>query len=453
MAKKNSGLRVGGYIVRPLGLVLIGILVVALIAVGVMLIIRLVGSSYEPDVTQQKPVVAVVTQTPDVNPAALQETPAPTPAVTPTPAPTPVPTPSLRSATIRSLGEIAVMPNLLDSSRTETSYDFTPMFDYIQDVVGNADFTVGDIEGPMDTRPESAFSGKDPMNTPPQIMLAMRSAGVDMLTLANDHALDMLFDGLLKTIENCKQAGGSGGMKYAGAAASQAEKDSPNIVEINGINVAFLNYTSTLNGKEKSSSSDALKFGVNLVTKSSNVKADVQKAREAGADVVIAYASWGDMLSAKPNEEQEMMSKAMVAAGVDVIIGFNPHTVQPAYWLTGKRDDGTAQRTLCLFATGNFLSDIREQYFDSGVIFEFTIQETDGGKFEITSPAYIPTWVWRYKRESGSGYDYRVLAVGEWLDERPEGMSDADYARLKAVWTEVQGTMSKGNADAKALAN
>ncbi|NLF26780.1 MAG: CapA family protein [Clostridiales bacterium] len=453
MAKKNSGLRVGGYIIRPLGLVLVGILVVALIAVGAMLIIQRVGSSYEPDIAVSKP-TAAVTKTPDANPAAAGVTPAPTRAVTPTPAPTPIPTPALRQATIRSLGEIAVMSNLLQSAYTETdtTYDFEPMFEYIRDVVGNADFTVGNVEGPMDNRKESPFSGKDPMNTPPKMMLSMRKAGVDMLTLANDHALDMLFDGLLRTIENCKNADGEGGMKYVGAAASQAERDQPNIVEINGISVAFLNYTSTLNGREKAASSDAMKFGVNLVSKT-NVKSDVKKAREAGADVVVAYASWGDMRSRKLAEDQEAMSKAMVAAGVDVIIGFNPHTVQPAYWLTGKRDDGTAQRTLCLFATGNFLSDIREQYFDSGVIFEFTIQETDGGKFEITSPAYIPTWVWRYKRESGSGYDYRVLAVGEWLDERPEGMSDADYTRLKAVWTEVQGTMSKGNADAKALAN
>jgi len=373
--------------------------------------------------------------------------PAPTPERAPTPEPTPKPTPrALRSATIRSLGEITVMPNLLQSAYTDTSYDFDPMFEYIEDVVGNADFTVGDVEGPMDNRPESPFSGSDPMNTPPKVMLSMRKAGVDMLTLANDHALDMLFDGLMRTIENCKNADSEGGMKYVGAAASQAEKDSPNIVEINGINVAFLNYTSTLNGKEKSASSDALKYGVNLVTKSSNVKSDVQKAREAGADVVIAYASWGDMMSAKPADDQELMAKAMVAAGVDVIIGFNPHTVQPAYWLT---DEVTKHKTLCLFATGNFLSDVRNKGFDSGVIFEFTIQETEAGKFQIANPVYIPTWVWRYAKEGGTGYDYRVLAVGEWLDQRPDGMNDTDYARLKAVWTEVRDTMSMGNADAR----
>ena len=54
--------------------------------------------------------------------------------------------------------------------------------------------------------------------------------------------------------------------------------------------------------------------------------------------------------------------------------------------------------------------------------------------FEITEPIYIPTYVWRYQAEDGDGYDYRVLAVGEWLDERPEGMSDQDYSNMQTVW-------------------
>ena len=124
--------------------------------------------------------------------------------------------------------------NVLNAARTETSYDFTPMFEYIGDVVGNADWTVGDVEGPMDNRPDSAYSGNDPFNTPPQIMLAMKAAGVDMLTLANGQTLDMLFEGLQQTIANCKTAE----MDYIGAFAPQ-DIYTPKIVDVNGINVVF----------------------------------------------------------------------------------------------------------------------------------------------------------------------------------------------------------------------
>ena len=49
--------------------------------------------------------------------------------------------------------------------------------------------------------------------------------------------------------------------------------------------------------------------------------------------------------------------------------------------------------------------------------------------------------------------EYRVLAVGEWLEDRPEGMDDTEYSRLQAVWRDVQQTMSQGNVNATLSAN
>ena len=61
--------------------------------------------------------------------------------------------------------------------------------------------------------------------------------------------------------------------------------------------------------------------------------------------------------------------------------------------------------------------------------------------------------MWRYEAEDGDGYEYRVLAVGEWLEDRPEGMDDTEYSRLQAVWRDVQQTMSQGNVNATLSAN
>ena len=47
-------------------------------------------------------------------------------------------------------------------------------------------------------------------------------------------------------------------------------------------------------------------------------------------------------------------------------------------------EDGSSHRMLCLCATGNFLSDQRDRYPSTGTIFEFTIEETSAGVFEIT---------------------------------------------------------------------
>ena len=445
--KKKNGLHIGNYVIRPLGLTIIGLLLVALIVVGTLIIARSISGNEPEDLSAPDPTRQVITLTPDPT-VEPEET--PEPSVTPSASPTPSPTPGLRSATIRSLGEIVVQQNVLNAARTETSYDFTPMFEYISDVVGNADWTVGDVEGPMDNRPDSAYSGSDPFNTPPQIMLALKSAGVDMLTLANGQTLDMMFEGLQQTIANCKTEGVN--MEYIGAFASQEEFETPKVIDVNGINVGFLNYTTSMGGMEQQSKAEALTYGV-ATTSNTSPHEDVKKAREAGADVVVAYISWGQVGQRELGQAEFNAATALAQAGVDVLIGFHPHTVIPPRWFDVQLEDGSSHRMLCLCATGNFLSDQRDRYTCNGIIFEFTIKETSAGVFEITEPTYIPTYVWRYQAEDGDGYDYRVLAVGEWLDERPEGMSDQDYSNMQTVWNDLQQTMSQGNVGAKLSAN
>ena len=419
MSKSNRGLRIGNYRITPLGLGALAVILVIIIAIVVLLVVNSFGGN---DASK------VFVNQPSPSPS---ETPVPTP--TPTPTPTPAPTP--RSATIRSLGEIAMQENLLTAAKTEDgSYDFSAMFAEIADVMGDADYTVADVEGSLGGSGD--ISGSTLMRTPASLIQTLKDCGVDMLNIANDHALDGGMEDLMAALENCKSVG----MEYVGAAASQAEKDSAKVIDINGIKVGFVAYTESLNGMESKADGDAVKYGVNLVSKS-NAKKDIQACRDAGAEVVITYVSWGEMLKRETTESQQSIAKALVSCGADVIIGYNPHVIQPATWIEMKDKSGNVtQRTLCLCATGNFLSDSREQYSDSGIIFEFTIQEKeDFSGLEITSPIYIPTYVWRI--ESGDEYDYRTLASGQWLESAPETMNYTQYSRMKEVWAEAQSIM------------
>ena len=423
MSKKPAkGLRIGNYRITPLGLGTLGALALILVAVIAITVLRPSG---QPD-------VAVSGVIPDVT-LATGVFDGPTPVPTPTPAPTPTPEPEPRSATIRSLGEIAMQQNLLRSAVSGNTFDFSDMFSYISDVMGDADYTVGDVEGTLGGTTE--YSGSDRMATPPSLITALKDCGVDMLTLANDHALDGGWAELQATIANCQ----SEGMDYVGAAASAEERSTPVIRDINGINVAFLAYTESLNGNDAKADPAALQYGVNLISKS-NAKKDIEDARAAGADVIICYCSWGEMLKASPTETEIKIAQKLAEWGVDVIIGYNPHVVQPATWLESKDAAGNIHRTLCLGCAGNFLSDQYGQY-DNGIIFQFTIQETEEhGKFAITSPVYIPTYVWRAENEDGK-YSYHTLAIGQWLDTEPEGMAYADAARMRQVWADVQSVM------------
>ena len=362
-------------------------------------------------------------------------TPTATPEPTPTPSPSPTPEPTPRSATIRSLGEIAIQDNLLAAAKSSGSYDFSEMFSQISSVMGDADFTVADVEGSLGGTVDA--SGGDLLLTPPTLIQTLKDCGVDMLNMANDHALDGGFADLMAALENCKSAG----MEYVGAASSLLEHDSAKVYDINGIRVGFVAYTETLNGMEANTDAEALEYGINLAAKS-NAKTDIQACRDAGAEIVVAYVSWGEVFNREVTSNQQAIAKALVEYGVDVIIGYNPHVIQPAVWveMTDKNGNVT-KRTLCMLSNGNFLSDSRSQYSDSGVIFQFTIQERDDlSGLDIVSPQYIPTYVWRIENDDDT-YDYRTLAVGQWLDTAPEGMNYSQESRMRTVWAEAQSIM------------
>ena len=442
MSKRTykKGIEIGSVLIKPLGIAT----AVVLVAVIAALVVFFVQS---PATDAQK-VVSQATAIPTAEPTPLNEA-TPVPAATATPEPTAEPTPeptevpAQRSATIRSLGEIAIETDLLTSAMdTETgTFDFSPMFEMISDCIGNADYTVGDVEGTLGG--VSAVSGNGTtMCTPSALLTALKDCGVDMLTLANDHILDGTQAELNATMENITAAG----MDYIGTASSKEERETPVIKEINGINVGFLAYTESVNGNESKLDSDAQQYAV-CTTSNSKSQEDVERLRSAGADVIIAYVSWGEMLNRSATESQQTIAKMLTELKVDVIIGYNPHTVQPVGWMSSS--DGS-HRTLVLCATGNMLSNQRTQYFDSGLIFQFTIQEQSDGSFAIENPCYVPTYVWRYADTDRSTteapvYQYRVLPIAQYVSETdariPSGMDNSEYEYMSRVLSQIQAVM------------
>ena len=354
----------------------------------------------------------------------------------------------LRRATIRNVGDFVIHQQIFEyaqklsaSTGVEYPYNFAPMLNLVRGVMENADFTVANVDGSLGGKQyyKYGYSGYPQFNTPPYILYALKDAGVDMLTLANNHMLDGWYDGLMATIDNVEQVG----LKHIGANRSADEKNAAVIYEINGIKVGFMNYTVSLNDMERQSSLDkrALQFGVNA-TRNSDASKDAKALRDAGADVIVCYMHWGTEYE-DIDQNQTTYAKALVQAGVDVVIGGHPHIVQPAKWLTGTNQFGETQRTLCLYSMGNFLSDQRTKPRDGGIIFDFTIEERADGTFDITSPSYLPIWVWREGNDI-TGYTYQVVPIGQYINSRPEGMNDSDYNRMIESYQESVAVMGTG---------
>ena len=340
----------------------------------------------------------------------------------PTLAPTPEPTPEPRSARIRAVGDLMVHQTQLDFAKQEDgSYDFHPQYARIADVLADADYTIANLETTIGRNDNRAWSGFPCFNTPESLLDTVRDAGIDFLTLANNHIVDRGFTGLQLTVDNVERYG----FDYAGANRTPEEKERAVVVEVNGIHIGMLCYTEMTNGMEKIKGNGAAReYGVNYL-KDADFDADVRKLRDAGAEVIFALPHWGAEYTQKPIQSVETTAKKLVAAGVDVVIGSHPHMVQPVVWVEAETESGEARRGLVAYSMGNFISNMSKRHTDYGILLDFTLKEKETGVFDVTDVKVMPTFCWRQPDV------IQTLPALDYYDAPPEGMGDDRWQRLR----------------------
>lgn len=330
-----------------------------------------------------------------------------------------------KNVRIRAVGDLMCHQRQLELALTEDGeYDFYPAYERVSESLGDADYTIANLETTIGLYGDQPYSGYPRFNSPESMLATIKDAGVDFLTLANNHILDRYFDGMLITLDNVDEYG----FDHGGVYRTQEEADASVVVEVNGIKLGFLCYTAHTNGMESHSDQKAVLFGVDYLNKA-DFEGDVAALREAGAQCVIALPHWGTEYQRKPDADVRRTAEKMVAAGVDVILGSHPHMVQPIEYLTVDTDDGE-KTALVAWSLGNFIDNMKVQYTDSGIIIDFTIAETEDG-VEILDAGYVPIYCWR-------GDDQiRALPSALYLEDAPEGMSAGIHDRLKASYREL----------------
>lgn len=332
-------------------------------------------------------------------------------------APTPTPVPALRSARIRAAGDLMVHQRQLNMALQEDgSYDFHPQYALIADSLSNADYTIANLETTVGRQGNAAYSGYPMFNSPEAVLEAVRDAGVDFLTLANNHILDRRVEGLWTTVKNVDRYG----FDHGGAYRSWREKQRPVVADVNGIRVGMLCYTQMTNGMEKGVKREALAYSVSYL-KDADFDGDVRRLREAGAEVVVAMCHWGEEYRREPEASTVALAEAMVAAGVDVVVGSHPHMVQPVAFV-----EAGGRRGLVAYSLGNLISNQGKQYTDSGMLLEYTLREREDGGFDITDVAVVPTYCWRRNDL------IQTLPVLPYYGKPPEGMEEAEWKRMRS---------------------
>lgn len=333
------------------------------------------------------------------------------------------------SLKISVVGDIMVHNHQLKAAREpDGTYNFTEVFEDIRPYLEEADIVMGNLETTISTD-EKGYTAYPRFRSPISLITALKGAGFDVLTTANNHTLDALEFGVEHTLDVLDEHR----ILHTGSARSPEERDRILIVEENDIKVAILAYTYGTNGMEGSVNKDKLTYMVNYLRDTSRIEEDVRRAKEEGAEFIVVCAHWGDEYVRTPNEGQKSMAKKFFDMGVDAIFGSHPHVIQPMERKIITTPEGDEKETFVIYSLGNIVSNQRDRYRDSGLILNLeVIKDYDNGTISIGEIDYIPTWVYRFTKDDR--LHYRILPVKDFLDA---DLGGADSKRIKEVWKET----------------
>jgi poly-gamma-glutamate capsule biosynthesis protein CapA/YwtB (metallophosphatase superfamily) len=243
-------------------------------------------------------------------------------------------------------------------------------FEATSEISRNADIAICNLEccvaesgTPMDK--EFTFRAK------PESLGSLVNAGYDIVTLANNHALDFGREAFKETLVNLSKHG----LEYVGAGESIAAAHEPKVLECDTMKVAFLAYDALAEEGVFPRSDVA---GIAHVDPEI-VRKGVQKA--AGmADAVIVYFHWGVEGSYVANSTQRRYARIAADAGADLILGSHPHVVQNTEDYTPPGRDTAVP---IVYSLGNFVWGQRQSTPNHSAIFRCTLTPEGVTRYEL----------------------------------------------------------------------
>jgi len=206
--------------------------------------------------------------------------------------------------------------------------NFSWPFEKIKDILSSADISAINLESPFTLGAKSYLvpTGSFSFNADPQTLAGLSAAGIDLVTLANNHFANQGQKGMRDTFSLLAGAG----IGYVGAGNNDQEAHQEVVIEKNGIKFAFLGY----GYPNDYSVATADRAGIATMSLPPAI-ADVKRIREQ-ADVVVVMIHDGVEYTNIPTSHQKEFARAMIDSGADLIIGHHPHWVQQIEVYKGK---------------------------------------------------------------------------------------------------------------------
>ena len=219
---------------------------------------------------------------------------------------------------VHHVGDVNLDPDVVTSLRT-LGYD--AVWDGARDTFADADLVLANLEC-APTRGGVPQPKQFLFRCDLDALPAMREAGVDVVTLANNHSGDFGVAAMVEGAANVEAAG----MVAVGVGANEAEAYAPRVVEVNGWRIAILGFGGVVPTPEWTARGELPGQATGY---DPDRMAEAVAAARRDADLVIATVHWGTEGALEPRPEDRPKARAMIAAGADVVFGHHAHRLQP----------------------------------------------------------------------------------------------------------------------------
>ncbi|MBW8482953.1 CapA family protein [Actinomadura parmotrematis] len=220
----------------------------------------------------------------------------------------------------------------------------------------SADLTMLNLETAITTGGTPAPAKQFTFRAPPSAFTALKAAGVDVVSMANNHGMDYMEGGLRDSLKAIEKSG----FPVVGIGANADEAYKARRFTVKGNRIAIVGATQVLDDHliEAWTATDS-KGGLASAKDEARMVRAVKDAGE-GSDVVIVHLHWGQELKSCPLPRQQALARKLIEAGADAVIGGHAHIPLGGGYLDGAYVD---------YGMGNFVfSSASGQTANSGVL-------------------------------------------------------------------------------------
>jgi hypothetical protein len=325
------------------------------------------------------------------------------------------------SITIAAVGDV-LLHSPLQQQAYASAEGHHSLWKNVEPLLARADLTYANLEGPCAEGVATTGEARDPgkrfdnkvyssypqFNYHPSLIGSLKNSGIDVVSTANNHALDRRALGADRTIENLKEAG----LPFAGTRPSN-DANAPwyTITEARGVKVAWVACSFSTNGIPDTKN-QVLHCYEDKATLLSTIRGLAGRRNEV--DAVIVTPHWGVEYNHTPEAQEKKLAHDMLDAGATAVLGGHPHVVQPMEKYTTQ--DG--REGFVIYSLGNFVSGQSGTAKRSSLILYVGLTKGSDGKVTVNGVRHMPLTMGNapYTAQLGSGESLALTTriLGSW---------------------------------------